>query len=157
MSADAFAQSLDLLAERLGDPAPAVYARLFGRFPEVEAEFARDVDGAVRGEMLAIRRREFILNAETLGYSTPRVVFVHALPNLLRANLVYSMSDIVLNILTLAALSYLGLGVAPPTPAWPYVIRPGLALAAATTSCSVLKRELTGTAMPKVWPEVRAR
>lgn len=54
MSADAFAQSLDLLAERLGDPAPAVYERLFGRFPEVEAEFARDVDGAVRGEMLAV-------------------------------------------------------------------------------------------------------
>ncbi len=78
-----------------------------------------------RGEMLAIRRREFILNAETLGYSTPRVVFVHALPNLLRANLVFSMSDIVLNILTLAALSYLGLGVAPPTPEWGEMIAQG--------------------------------
>lgn len=78
-----------------------------------------------RGEMLAIRRREFILNAETLGYSTPRVVFVHALPNLLRANLVYSMSDIVLNILTLAALSYLGLGVSPPTPEWGEMIAQG--------------------------------
>lgn len=78
-----------------------------------------------RGEMLAIRRREYILNAETLGYSTPRVVFVHALPNLLRANLVYSMSDIVLNILTLAALSYLGLGVAPPTPEWGEMIAQG--------------------------------
>lgn len=78
-----------------------------------------------RGEMLAIRRREFILNAETLGYSTPRVVFVHAMPNLLRANLVFSMSDIVLNILTLAALSYLGLGVAPPTPEWGEMIAQG--------------------------------
>jgi peptide/nickel transport system permease protein len=78
-----------------------------------------------RGEMLAIRRREYILNAETLGYSTPRIVFVHALPNLLRANLVYSMSDIVLNILTLAALSYLGLGVAPPTPEWGEMIAQG--------------------------------
>ncbi len=78
-----------------------------------------------RGEMLAIRRREFILNAETLGYSAPRVVFVHALPNLLRANLVFSMSDIVLNILTLAALSYLGLGVAPPTPEWGEMIAQG--------------------------------
>lgn len=78
-----------------------------------------------RGEMLAIRRREFILNAETLGYSTARIVFVHAIPNLLRANLVFSMSDIVLNILTLAALSYLGLGVAPPTPEWGEMIAQG--------------------------------
>lgn len=78
-----------------------------------------------RGEMLAIRRREYILNAETLGYSTSRIVFVHAIPNLLRANLVFSMSDIVLNILTLAALSYLGLGVAPPTPEWGEMIAQG--------------------------------
>jgi peptide/nickel transport system permease protein len=78
-----------------------------------------------RGEMLAIRRREFILNAETLGYSTPRIVFVHAVPNLLRANLVFSMSDIVLNILTLAALSYLGLGAAPPTAEWGEMIAQG--------------------------------
>lgn len=78
-----------------------------------------------RGEMLAIRRREFILNAETLGLGTPRVIFVHAVPNLLRANLVFSMSDIVLNILTLAALSYLGLGAAPPTPEWGEMIAQG--------------------------------
>jgi peptide/nickel transport system permease protein len=78
-----------------------------------------------RGEMLAIRRREYILSAETLGYSTSRIVFVHAIPNLLRVNLVFSMSDIVLNILTLAALSYLGLGVAPPTPEWGEMIAQG--------------------------------
>jgi len=78
-----------------------------------------------RGEMLAIRRREYIRNAETLGYSTPRIVFVHAVPNLLRANLVFSMSDIVLNILTLAALSYLGLGAAPPTAEWGEMIAQG--------------------------------
>lgn len=71
-----------------------------------------------RGEMLAIRQREYILSAETLGYSTSRIVFVHSIPNLLRSNLVFSMSDIVLNILTLASLSYLGLGVAPPTAEW---------------------------------------
>jgi hemoglobin-like flavoprotein len=54
VSAEPFAQSLELLAERLGDPAPHVYARLFERFPEVEAEFVRDKDGAIRGEMLAV-------------------------------------------------------------------------------------------------------
>jgi hemoglobin-like flavoprotein len=53
-SADLLERSLELLAERVGDPAPLVYARLFATFPEVEAEFARDKDGAIRGEMLAV-------------------------------------------------------------------------------------------------------
>lgn len=78
-----------------------------------------------RGEMLAIRQREYILSAETLGYSTSRIVFVHGIPNLLRSNLVFSMSDIVLNILTLASLSYLGLGAAPPTAEWGEMIAQG--------------------------------
>ena len=78
-----------------------------------------------RGEMLSIRRRDYILSAQTLGYSTLRIAFVHAIPNLLRSNLVFSMSDIVLNILTLAALSYLGLGVAPPTPEWGEMVAQG--------------------------------
>ena len=78
-----------------------------------------------RGEMLSIRRREYILNAQTLGYSPMRIVVVHAIPNLLRSNLVFSMSDMVLNILTVAALSYLGLGVAPPTPEWGEMVAQG--------------------------------
>jgi hemoglobin-like flavoprotein len=53
-SDDPFERSLELLAERVGDPATRVYARLFETFPEVEAEFVRDTDGAVRGEMLAV-------------------------------------------------------------------------------------------------------
>jgi peptide/nickel transport system permease protein len=78
-----------------------------------------------RGEMLSIRRRDYILSAQTLGYSTARIAFVHAIPNVLRSNLVFSMSDIVLNILALAALSYLGLGVAPPTPEWGEMVAQG--------------------------------
>lgn len=78
-----------------------------------------------RGEMLALRERQYIMNAQTLGYSTGRIIFVHSVPNLLRSNLVFSMSDIVLNILTLAALSYLGLGVAPPTAEWGEIIAQG--------------------------------
>lgn len=78
-----------------------------------------------RGEMLALREKQYIMNAQTLGYSTGRIIFVHSVPNLLRSNLVFSMSDIVLNILTLAALSYLGLGVAPPTAEWGEIISQG--------------------------------
>jgi peptide/nickel transport system permease protein len=78
-----------------------------------------------RGEMLALREKQYIMAAKTLGFTTWRIIFVHSIPNLLRSNLVFSMSDIVLNILTLAALSYLGLGVAPPTPEWGEIIAQG--------------------------------
>ncbi|MFL5298336.1 MAG: globin [Phenylobacterium sp.] len=46
--------TLEALAEKVGDPAPYVYARLFQEFPETEALFVRDTSGAVRGEMLAV-------------------------------------------------------------------------------------------------------
>jgi peptide/nickel transport system permease protein len=69
-----------------------------------------------RAEMLVLREQQFIVAAEALGYSTPRIIFKHALPHLIRPNLVFSMADIVLNILVLASLSFLGVGVQPPTP-----------------------------------------
>jgi peptide/nickel transport system permease protein len=75
--------------------------------------------------MLAIRNRQFILSAETMGFGTGRIVFIHAVPNLLRSNLVFSMSDMVLNILTLASLSYLGLGVRPPMAEWGEMVAQG--------------------------------
>ncbi|HEY0438024.1 MAG TPA: hypothetical protein VGC92_15395, partial [Phenylobacterium sp.] len=46
--------SLEALAERVGDPTAQVYARLFAEFPQTEALFVRDSNGAVRGEMLAV-------------------------------------------------------------------------------------------------------
>ncbi len=42
------------MAERAGDPAPAIYARLFAEFPDAKALFVGDTTGAVRGEMLAV-------------------------------------------------------------------------------------------------------
>ncbi len=78
-----------------------------------------------RGEMLAMRDKQFILSAQTMGFSTTRIIFVHAVPNLLRSNIVFSMSDMVLNILTLASLSYLGLGVAPPMSEWGEMVAQG--------------------------------
>ncbi|OYU14555.1 MAG: globin [Alphaproteobacteria bacterium PA4] len=53
MSLAAVEASLALAAERGGDLTPAVYARLFARLPQMEAEFWRDRSGAIRGEMLA--------------------------------------------------------------------------------------------------------
>jgi hemoglobin-like flavoprotein len=52
MNAEPIMRSLELVAER-GDPAALVYARLFAQYPQMEALFVRDVNGAVRGNMLA--------------------------------------------------------------------------------------------------------
>jgi peptide/nickel transport system permease protein len=78
-----------------------------------------------RAEMLVLREREFMLAAETLGFSRWRIVVRHGIPNVIRASLVFSMLDIVLNILLLASLSYLGLGVQPPTAEWGEMIAEG--------------------------------
>lgn len=51
---DPVAESLALLAERVGDPKPLVYARLFARHPETEALFVMDKGGHVRGQMLSM-------------------------------------------------------------------------------------------------------
>jgi peptide/nickel transport system permease protein len=78
-----------------------------------------------RAEMLVVREREYVLAARTLGYSTPRILLRHALPNVWRPALVFSTSDVVLTIWLLATLSYLGLGVQPPTAEWGGIIADG--------------------------------
>jgi peptide/nickel transport system permease protein len=78
-----------------------------------------------RGEMLVLREQQFMMAARTLGYSNRRIIFKHALPHLVRPNLVYFPSNMLGNVLTLAALSYLGLGVQPPTPEWGAIIAGG--------------------------------
>ena len=68
-----------------------------------------------RGEMLVIREQQYMLAARGLGYSTARILGRHAVPNLIRSPLVFSVADIVLNLLLIAGVSYLGLGVQAPT------------------------------------------
>jgi len=78
-----------------------------------------------RAEMLVLREQQFILAARALGYSSMRIVFRHALPNILRSSLVFSMADMVLNLLLLASVSFLGVGVQPPTPDLGLIISDG--------------------------------
>jgi peptide/nickel transport system permease protein len=85
------------------------------------AFFAR----VTRAEMLVIRERQYVLAARTAGLRTSRILRVHALPNVLRPNFVIAMATMVWNILTLAALSYLGLGVQPPTSEWGSIVASG--------------------------------
>ena len=72
----------------------------------------------MRGEMLRLRRREFVEAARAYGVSTPRIMFKHCLANGLTPWL--TMSPFLLSglIATLASLDYLGFGLPPPTPSW---------------------------------------
>lgn len=78
-----------------------------------------------RAEMLVVRQQEYMLAARVLGLSRRRMLFNHALPNVWRPALAFSMIDVVLNILLVASLSYLGLGVQPPTAEWGGIIAEG--------------------------------
>jgi peptide/nickel transport system permease protein len=77
----------------------------------------------VRGEILVVKHQEYVLAAHALGCSSYRIILRHILPNVLGPAIVYAMSDVILNILLGAALSFLGLGVQPPTPEWGSMIQ----------------------------------
>jgi peptide/nickel transport system permease protein len=79
----------------------------------------------VRGEVLVAKRREYVLAAKSGGLSDVRIIFRHLLPNVITQAIVFSMSDIVLDILAIVTLGYLGLGVQPPTPDWGTMISDG--------------------------------
>lgn len=72
----------------------------------------------IRGEFLTLRSREFVLAARTMGIRTRRIIFSHILPNALGPLIVSSTLSVGGVILSESALSYLGLGVQPPTPSW---------------------------------------
>ncbi|OUC96914.1 ABC transporter permease [Streptosporangium minutum] len=72
----------------------------------------------VRGQTLSLREREFIDAARSLGARGPYIIFRELLPNLIAPILIYATLVIPTNILFEAALSFLGVGVRPPTPTW---------------------------------------
>ena len=79
----------------------------------------------VRSETLRIRSLEFIDAAHSIGVSHSRIIMSHVLPNVLPAIIVIATLDIALVIIAEAALSFLGLGVQPPTPSWGLMISEG--------------------------------
>jgi peptide/nickel transport system permease protein len=72
----------------------------------------------VRGETLAQREREYIVAARAIGASPIRIMFLHILPNTFSVIIINLASDIGGLILVESALSFLNLGVRPPTPSW---------------------------------------
>jgi peptide/nickel transport system permease protein len=80
----------------------------------------------VRAVTLAEREREYVLAAEALGASIPRIVFRHILPNALGPIVVLATLGIGTAIVAESGLSFLGLGVQPPTPTWGWTLAYGM-------------------------------
>jgi peptide/nickel transport system permease protein len=72
----------------------------------------------VRGQTFALREREFVTAARTIGARDRRIMFRHILPNVLPLIFVLAAIDVGAIILLESALSFLGLGILPPTPTW---------------------------------------
>lgn len=136
-----------------------------------------------RGQVLAARRQPYVRAAITVGCGPARVIFRHVLPNVLQPLVVMATLSIGWTILNASALSFLGLGVQPPSPEWGAMLRegrnflgeapwvaafPGLALALVVLAVNLLgdalrdaldRRPATGYLPPKdtwwrlAWPK----
>jgi len=79
----------------------------------------------VRGEIIALREREFVQAARALGGSPKRVIARHLLPNLIAPLLIQATFGLAAAIIAEGSLSFLGLGVEPPTPSWGSMLNDG--------------------------------
>ncbi len=84
-----------------------------------------DVARLVRGEILSLKEREFIQAARVIGMTDSRIILRHLLPNALGPVLVVATLGIGGAILIESSLSFLGLGVQPPTPSWGNMLEEG--------------------------------
>jgi peptide/nickel transport system permease protein len=80
----------------------------------------------VRGEALSLRNREYVLAARTMGVRTPTIIFRHIVTNSIGTILVNATFQVADAILVVAALSFLGLGIAPPATNWGAMLSDGL-------------------------------
>jgi peptide/nickel transport system permease protein len=107
----------------------------------------------IRGQVLSIKEKEYIEAARSLGASSWRIMFVDVLPNVTAQLIVYATLLIPVSIVIEATLSFLGLGIPPPTAdwgqmlgesqsifqqAWWFLVFPGLALVITTLSFNIL-------------------
>ncbi|HJR20071.1 MAG TPA: ABC transporter permease [Dongiaceae bacterium] len=79
----------------------------------------------VRAQVLVLKTSDFVIAARSLGFGHMRILFRHILPNCIAGSIVFSMSDVVLTVLAGSSISYLGLGVQPPTAEWGVMIAEG--------------------------------
>ena len=79
----------------------------------------------VRADFISLRERDFIQAARVIGASDFRIIFLHILPNAMASVLVTATLGVAGAILTESALSFLGIGVQPPTPSWGNILTAG--------------------------------
>ena len=79
----------------------------------------------VRSETIVVKQQEYVEAAKVLGYGDFRIIIRNVLPNVLSSSIVYGASDIVMCMLSGAAMSYLGLGVQAPMSEWGAIISEG--------------------------------
>lgn len=79
----------------------------------------------VRADFITLRERDFVKAARAIGASNMRIIFIHILPNAMASILVAATLGIAGAILTESALSFLGIGVQPPTPSWGNILTAG--------------------------------
>lgn len=119
----------------------------------------------VRGAVLSVRGLEYVEAARAIGANQLRVMMHHILPNILSAIIVYASFELARMILLEATLSFLGLGVQPPTPTWGGMISdgkkyisiswsvslfPGLAIAAIILAFNILGDEMRDALDPQL-------
>jgi peptide/nickel transport system permease protein len=118
----------------------------------------------IRGQVLSIREKEYIDAARSIGASNSRIMFREVLPNLVAPIIVYTSLILPTNILYEAALSFLGVGVEPPTASWGqmistaqdylsswwYMVFPGVALLLTVLAFNLVGDGLQDALNPKV-------
>lgn len=82
-----------------------------------------EVARVVRGQVIALREKEFVEAAKVLGFGPGRIIFQHILPNVLGLVAIISAGNFATAILLEAGLSFLGIGVQPPAPSWGTMIK----------------------------------
>lgn len=122
----------------------------------------------VRGSVLTVRNLEYVEAARAIGASKLRIMARHILPNILAAIVIYASFELARMILLEATLSFLGLGVQPPTPTWGGMINdgkkylsisiavsifPGIAIAAIILAFNMLGDELRDALDPQLSQE----
>ena len=79
----------------------------------------------IRGEFLSLKNKEFVSAVEALGAKTPKIIFKHMIPNAIAPVIVMATLGMAGAIITESSLSFLGLGVQPPTPSWGQMLSKG--------------------------------
>ena len=82
-----------------------------------------EIARVVRGQILIVKKEQYVTAARALGFSDFRIIFKHILPNILAPVIVISAANFAAAILIESGLSFLGIGAQPPMPSWGAMIK----------------------------------